>query len=176
MPSNKALNGKKTVVNELVEEFKSAQSLLVADYRGLTVQQDTDLRNALRKENVTYKVVKNTIATIAAKEVGLEGMETLFVGPTAIAYSKTDVVAPAKVLQMYADKIEAFSIKGGIMDNKILSIVDVKALATIPPKEVLYAQIVCAIASPISGLAMILNAIREKGEEAKVETIAAVAV
>lgn len=176
MPSNKVLNAKKGVVEELVEEFKSAQSLLVADYRGLTVQQDTDLRNALRKENVIYKVVKNTLATIAAKEAGLTGMETLFVGPTAIAYSTTDVVAPAKVLQFYADKIEAFSIKGGSMESKLLTVADVKALATIPPKEVLYAQIVCAIASPISGLAMILNAIREKGEESDVATIAAVAV
>ncbi len=176
MPSKKVLNEKKGVVQELIEEFKSAQSLLVTDYRGLTVQQDTDLRNALRKEKVTYKVVKNTLASIAAKEAGLDGMETLFDGPTAIAYSKTDVVAPAKVLQFYADKIEAFSIKGGLMDNKLLSVADVKALATIPPKEVLYAQIVCAIASPISGLAMILNAIREKGEEAGAATIAAVAV
>ena len=174
MPSKKVLNEKKGVVQELIEEFKSAQSLLVTDYRGLTVQQDTELRNALRKEKVTYKVVKNTLASIAAKEVGLTGMETLFAGPTAIAYSKTDVVAPAKVLQFYADKIEAFSIKGGIMDNRLLSVADVKALATIPPREVLYAQIVCAIASPISGLAMILNAVREKGEEAGVATIASV--
>ncbi len=176
MPSNKILDGKKEVVQSLVEEFKSAQSLLVTDYRGLTVQQDTEMRNALRKENVTYKVVKNTLASIAAKEAGLTGMETLFVGPTAIAYSKTDVVAPAKVLQFYADKIDAFSIRGGSMDSKLLSVADVKALATIPSKEVLYAQIVCAIASPISGLAMILNAIREKGEEAQASTIAAVAV
>ncbi len=176
MPSNKILDVKKDVVNELIEEFKSAQSILVADYRGLTVSQDTDMRNALRKEGVIYKVVKNTLATIAAKEAGIEGMETLFVGPTAIAYSKTDVVAPAKVLQPFADKIEAFSIKGGTIDNKTLTVADVKALASIPPREVLYAQIVCAIASPISGLAMILNAIREKGEETGVETIAAVAV
>lgn len=176
MPSNKILAGKKDVVSELVEELKSAQSVLVADHRGLTVKQDTDLRNALRKENVVYKVVKNTLVSIAAKEAGLTGMDTLFVGPTAIAYSKTDAVAPAKVLQPFADKIEAFSIKGGSMDNTLLSVVDVKALASIPPRETLYAQVVCAIASPISGLAMILNAVREKGEEAGVETIAAVAV
>ena len=176
MPSNKVLNGKKDIVRGLTEEFKSAQSLLVTDYLGLTVQQDTDLRNALRKEKVTYKVVKNTLAGIAAKDAGLKGMETLFVGPTAIAYSKTDVIAPAKVLQFYADKIEAFSIKGGIMEGKLLSAADVKALSSIPSKEILYAQIVCAIASPISGLAMILNAVREKAETAGAETVAAVAL
>lgn len=176
MPSNKILDAKKDVVQGLSEEFKGAQTLLVAEYRGLTVQQDTELRNALRKENVTYKVVKNTLATIAAKEAGLEGMDNLFVGPTAIAYSTTDVVAPAKVLQQYADKIEAFKIKGGIMEGNILSANDVKALASIPPRETLYAQVVCAIASPISGLAMILNAVREKAEAAEAETISAVAV
>ncbi|MHB1485862.1 MAG: 50S ribosomal protein L10 [Saccharofermentanales bacterium] len=175
MPNKKILNEKMQIVKELADEFKSAQSLLVADYRGLTVQQDTDLRNALRKEKVTYKVVKNSLAAFAAKEAGIEGMDSLFVGPTAIAYSTTDVIAPAKVLQQYADKIEAFSIKGGALENKLLSAVDVKALASIPPKEVLYAQIVCAIASPISGLVMILNAIREKGEEAGVQTFASLA-
>lgn len=175
MPSKKILDGKKGVVKGLADEFKNAKSLLVTDYRGLTVEQDTELRNALRKEKVTYKVVKNTLATIAAKEAGLTGMETLFVGPTAIAYSTTDVIAPAKILQKYADKIEAFTIKGGSMDDKILSIADVKALSSIPPREVLYGQIVCAIASPISGLAMILNAIREKAEEANAETVAAIA-
>ncbi len=175
MPNNKILDSKKQVVRNLSEEFKSAQSLLIADYLGLTVQQDTELRNALRKENVTYKVVKNTLADIAAKDAGLPAeMSSLFVGPTAIAYSTTDVIAPAKVLQGFADKIEAFTIKGGAMEGKLLSVADVKALSSIPPKEVLYGQIVCAIASPISGLAMILNAICEKAETAGAESVAAV--
>ena len=175
MPNKKILNEKMGVVKGLADEFKSAQTLLVADYRGLTVQQDTELRNALRKEKVTYKVVKNSLAAFAAKEAGLEGMEYLFVGPTAIAYSTTDVIAPAKILQQYADKIENFSIKGGAMEKKILTTSDVKSLASIPPKEVLYAQIVCAIASPISGLVMLLDAIREKNETAEAPELVSVA-
>lgn len=175
MPNKKILNEKMGTVKGLAEEFKSAQTLLVADYRGLTVSQDTDLRNALRKEKVTYKVVKNSLAAFAAKEAGIEGMESLFVGPTAIAYSTTDVIAPAKVLQQYADKIEAFSIKGGTMNSRILTAVDVKALASIPPKEVLYAHLVSAIASPITGFVMLLNAIREKGETSGAQSIAPLA-
>jgi large subunit ribosomal protein L10 len=176
MPSNKILKAKKKMVEELTEEFKSAQTLIVADYLGLSVQQDTELRTAMRKEEVTYKVVKNTLAELAAKEAGYESLIPFFKGPTAIAYSKTDVVSPAKVLQKYADKIEVFSVKGGIMEGVEISIPDIKALASIPPKEVLYGQIVCGLISPIAGLAMILNAISEKGAEAGVETVGAVAV
>ncbi|MHB1454375.1 MAG: 50S ribosomal protein L10 [Saccharofermentanales bacterium] len=176
MPSNKALESKKQIVQGLIEEFKSAQTLLVADYRGLTVEQDTEMRTALRKEGIIYKVVKNTLATFAAKEAGLESLNPLFEGPTAIAYSKSDVVAPAKVLQKYADKIETFSIKGGVMEKKAISIQDVKALSLIPSKEILYSQIVCGIASPITGLAMILNAIAEKGNEAGTDNVSALAV
>jgi large subunit ribosomal protein L10 len=176
MPSNKALDSKKQIVQGLIEEFKSAQTLLVADYRGLTVEQDTEMRSALRKEDVIYKVVKNTLATFAAKEAGLECLNPLFEGPTAIAYSTKDVVAPAKVLQKYADKIEAFTIKGGVMEKKAIDVQEVKALAAIPSKEVLYGQIVCGIAAPITGLAMILNAIAEKGSEAGTDSVAALAV
>lgn len=176
MPSDKILNAKKKMVEELTEEFKSAQTLVVADYLGLSVSQDTELRTAMRKEEVTYKVVKNTLAELAAKEAGFESLVPFFKGPTAIAYSKTDVVSPAKVLQKYADKIDVFSIKGGIMEGKEISVPEIKALASIPPKEVLYGQVVCGLVSPIAGLAMILNAISEKAAESGAETVGAVAV
>lgn len=176
MPSNKVLKAKKHIVDELTEEFKSAQTLLVADYRGLTVLQDTELRTAMRTEKIMYKVVKNTLAAFAAKEAGLESLTDLFKGPTAIVYSTSDVVAPAKILQKYADKIEALTIKGGVMEGKGISVADVKALASIPSKEVLYGQVVCGIASPLTGFAMILNAICEKAGEANADKVGAVAV
>jgi len=176
MPSEKILKAKEQLVKQLTEEFKSAQTLLVADYLGLNVEQDTELRNALRKEAVNYKVIKNTLAILAAKEAGLDELTPLFKGPTAIAYSTTDVVSPAKILQKYADKIEAFSIKGGVMEGTTLSVQEVKALAAIPSKEILYGQVVCGLISPIAGFAMILNAICEKAEQEKAETIGAVAV
>ena len=163
MPSSKILDSKKKIVEGLVGEMRSAQTILVADYRGLTVEQDTAMRNELRKEDVVYKVVKNTLATIAAREAGMEYLNPLFEGPTAIAYSTKDVVAPAKVLQKYADKIEAFSIKGGALEKAAISVQDIKSLASIPPKEVLYGRVVCGIAAPITGLAMILKAIADKG-------------
>ena len=176
MPAKKILEAKKTIVDGLAAEFRSAKTLLVADYRGLTVEQDTKLRNDLRKAGVTYKVVKNTLATIAAKEAGIEGLGALLAGPTAIAYSTTDVIAPAKVLKEFADKVEKYKIRGGVMEGKVIGFEEVKRLASIPPKEVLYAQIVCALASPITKLAMLLNAIAEKngGGEAPVEAAVAV--
>ncbi len=176
MPSNKALEAKKKVVQDLTEEFKSAQTMLVADYLGLTVEQDTEMRAALRKEGVVYKVVKNTLAAFAAKEAGLDSLHPYFEGPTAIAYSTSDAIAPAKILSKYADKIETFKIKGGVMDKKAIDLTDIKALAQIPPREVLYAQVVCGIASPITGLAMILHAIESKGAESGAENVAALAV
>ena len=176
MPSIRILDNKKKIVEGLVEEFRSAQTILVADYRGLTVEQDTAMRTELRKEEVVYKVVKNTLASIAAKEAGMEYLDSLFEGPTAIAYSTSDVVAPAKVLQKFADKIEAFSIKGGAMENSAISVQDIKALASIPPKEVLYGRVVCGIAAPITGFAMILKAIADKGTESGTANVAELAV
>lgn len=175
MPSDKILNAKKEAVQKLKEEFAEAQTLLIADYLGLSVQEDTQLRADMRKEDVTYKVVKNTIAKLAAAEAGLESLADFFKGPTAIAYSKSDVISPAKVLQKHADDIDAFSIKGGVMEGKEISLQEIKALASIPPVEVLYGQVVCGLASPISGLAIILEAVRKKAEEEDAQTIAAVA-
>ncbi len=174
MPSDKVLNAKKEAVQKLKDEFADAQTLLIADYLGLSVQEDTRLREDMRKEEVTYKVVKNTIAKLAAEEAGLKSLADFFTGPTAVAYSKTDVVSPAKILQKHADDIDAFTIKGGVMEGNAISLEEIKALAAIPPKEVLYGQIVCGLASPITGLAIILDALRKKVEEENVETLAAV--
>ena len=171
MPSIKILENKKKIVAGLVEELKSAKTLIVVDYRGLTVQEDTQLRSDLRGEDVTYKVAKNTLLTLAAKEAGMEALVPHFVGPTAIAYSTTDVIAPAKVLQKYADKIKVFNIKGGVMEGDALDVAQIKALASIPPKEVLYGQVVSGIAAPITGLAIILKAIVDKGQEAGSENV-----
>jgi large subunit ribosomal protein L10 len=176
MPSSKILEGKKKIVDTLAEEISSAQTFLVADYRGLTVEEDTAMRAELRNENVKYKVVKNSLITFAAQKVGKEFLAPLFEGPTAIAYSTEDVVTPAKVLQKFADKIEAFSIKGGFMEDKEIDLKEIKALASIPPKEELYARVVCGIAAPITGLAMTLGALSKKAEEEGKENLSELAV
>ncbi len=175
MASEKALQTKKEIVKQLSDELKSAQSIVIADYRGLTVEQDTILRSDARDGQVVYKVAKNTMLAFAAKDAGMDYLLPLFVGPTALAYSTDDAIAPAKVLQKHADKIKAFEIKGGAMDGAFVSPEEIKALALIPPQEVLYGQVVAALASPITGLAMILQAIADKGQEAGTENVAELA-
>ncbi len=174
MPSAKVLESKKAIVSSLAEELRAAMMLVVADGRGLTVAEDTELRKALREAGVTYKVVKNSLVSRAAKEAELEGLDEVFTGPTAIAYSKEDVVTPAKLLQQYADKFEKLEIKGGAMEGKPVELAEIKRLASIPSLEVLHGQLVGGLVSPIAALAIYLNEIAKKCEEASAETAEAV--
>lgn len=172
MPSKKILNIKKVIVGGLAQEFKSAQSMILADYRGLTVAQDTELRAAMRKAGITYKVVKNTLAVLAAEEAGLAGLAGMLKGPTAIAYSTDDVVAPAKLVKEYATKFPALEIKGGSMAGLVLDIDGVQRLAAVPPKEVLYGRVVSGLITPIASLVMILGALCKKAEESDKQAVA----
>ena len=176
MPSQKILDTKKEVVAALVADFKKAKSFVFVDARGLTVLQDTAMRAELRKNKLTYTVVKNTTSVLVFKKLGVKGLDDFFKGPTAIAFSQEDMIAPAKFMKQYADKFEKLSIKGGILEGKAISTADVNAVASIPSKEVLYGQIVYGLISPITKLAMLLNAIAEKAEAAGAKTAAAVAV
>lgn len=173
MPSEKTLLVKQSIVSDLAEELKGATTVVVADHRGLSVAQDTELRSAMRKAGVTYKVVKNTILTRASEAAGYENMDELFKGPSAIAFS-ADPIAAAKIMHEYADKFDKFEVKGGAMEGKAVEKSELKALAMIPPVEVLYAQVVGGLASPITGLALIIDAIRKKVEEEGGETAASV--
>ena len=164
MPSQKVLEAKREVVAGLCNEFKQAQSIVFADYRGLTVEQDTAMRTALRKAGVKYQVVKNTLSSRALKDTGIEGLDELLKGPTAIAYSTKDVVIAAKVVKEYADKFDKLTIKGGVLEGKAIQAAEVVQLAKIPSKEVLYGQVVFGLIAPIASLAIILNAVREKLE------------
>ena len=174
MPSKKILEAKQGVVSSLVTEFKEAKSFVFADARGLTVLQDTAMRADLRKNNVSYQVIKNTTLQLVFKDLGIEGLEDVFKGPTAVAFSKEDMIAPAKFMKQYADKYDKLNLKGGVLEGKAISIDDVNALASIPSKEVLYGQIVYGLISPITKLAMLLNAIVEKAEAQGATTAAAV--
>ncbi len=157
MPSEKTLNAKKEVVSELSTKFKEAKALVLADYRGLTVEQDTELRSALRKAGVEYKVVKNTMTKFAADQNGLEGLDPFLNGPTALALSTTDPVAPAKVLSDYAKKYDKLELKVGVVEGKIIDLAGIKALAELPPKEVLIAKVLGGFNAPISGFVNVLN-------------------
>lgn len=158
MPSEKILQQKQSVVKGISETIKSAKSLILADYRGLTVQQDTELRNALRKAGVEYKVVKNTLTRFAAKENGLDGLDEFLNGPTAMAISVNDPVAPAKVLSEYAKKYDKLELKVGVVEGKIIDLMGIKALAELPSREVLIARVLGGLNAPITGFVTVLNA------------------
>lgn len=176
MPSKKVLEEKAKIVADLSTDFKTAQAMVFVEYRGLTVAQDTAMRAEMRKAGVKYQVIKNTLSGRALDAIGIAGLEDVLKGPTAIAYSKDEITAPAKVVKTFADKHDVMKIKGGVLEGKAISADDVKIIAAIPSKDVLYGQIVYTLLAPITGLAVALNAIVEKGEAAGVTSVAALAV
>ena len=155
MPSEKVLENKKAMVKQLTERLQNAQAGVLADYRGLTVEQDTELRRKLREANVEYTVLKNSIIRFAAKEVGLEDLDSVLEGPT----SNDDVISPAKVLCDFAKGNDLLEIKAGFVEGKVISIDEVKQYASIPSKEVLISKMMGSLQSPISKLARTLQAI-----------------
>lgn len=157
MPSEKILAKKKEVVSELSEKIKNAKSIVFADYRGLTVEQDTELRTALRKAGVEYGVVKNTLTRLAANENGLNDLDPYFNGPTAMAVSDKDVIAPAKILAEYTKKFDKLQIKVGVVEGKIFDEKSIMALATLPSKEEMLAKALGSMKAPITGLVNVLN-------------------
>ena len=140
MPSTQILEQKKQVVNEMVEKFKAATAGVFVDYRGLTVEEDTELRRKFREAGVEYKVVKNTLTSRAAKEVGLEALDPILNGPTALAMSVDNPVAPAKIIAEFAKKHEALEVKAGFMDGAVMSVAEVNTLAATPTREELLAK------------------------------------
>lgn len=164
MPSEKILAAKQQVVADLVETFKGATSFVFLSTRGLTVAQDTEMRNELRKNDVKLQVIKNTTLRLVFKELGIEGLDEIFVGPTAVAYSE-NLIAPAKVVAKFAESIEVLEIKGGIIEGKAASVAEVIALSKVPEKETLYSQIVYGMLFPMTKLAMLVKAVAEKAQE-----------
>lgn len=156
MPNKKILEQKMRAVDELTEKIKNCSSLVLADYRGLTVEQDTELRNSLREAGVEYKVIKNTITRFAVRNSDLEELEPYLKGPTAIAISD-DPVAPAKVLAEYANKFKILELKVGVVEGKVIGVDGLKALAALPSRDELVARVVGGLNAPITGLVNVLN-------------------
>lgn len=148
---------KAAVIEETREALEVSQGTVLADYRGLTVQQLGQLRERLSQAGVTLKVVKNTLIKRAADEVGIEGLDPYLTGPTAVAYSP-DPVAAAKMLSQATREFRKMAIKAGILDKRAISADGVKALADLPPREVLLTQLVGTLNAPIQQLAWVLNA------------------
>ena len=148
---------KKAAVEELKEKFTDCESMVITDYIGLDVETMTELRAKLRDAGVDYKVVKNTLASIAAEECDIEEVKDYFVGPTAIAFGQEDAVSPAKVLVDFAKEHGDLEIKAGYLNEKIIGQEKIESLADIPSREVLLGQTVAGMQAPISGLVRVLN-------------------
>ena len=163
MPNAKVLSEKQAIVASLTEKLQGAAAGVLVDYKGITVAEDTALRSELRKNNVEYAVVKNTLLRFAVNNVGMNELDGLLNGTTALAICADDPVAPARVINDFAKKInDHFEIKGGFMDGKVMPLNEVMALAAIPPLPILRAQVLGTMLAPISGLACVLKQIAEK--------------
>ena len=170
MPSSKILAEKQQAVEELATKLQSAVSGVLVNYSGITVEDGTKLRAALRNANVEYKVIKNTLTGRACDKVGFGEMKQYLEGMTALAISNDDPIAPAKILKEYADKVESFEIKAGFIDGGVVNADAVKELASIPAKEVLIAKMLGSMQSSLYGLAVALQAVVDKnGGEAPAE-------
>ena len=156
---------KQPVVQEISKAIEGAQSVVLVDPRGLTVQQDTELRKQLREAGVTYKVYKNTMMNFAFKGTDCEGLSDLLNGPSAIAVSKDDATAPARILCEFAKKAPKLEVKGGVVEGKVLDVAAIGEVAQIPSREVLLGRLFGSFQSPIASFARIIKQIAEKDSE-----------
>ena len=157
---------KQPVVQEISKAIEGAQSVVLVDHRGLTVQQDTELRKQLREAGVTYKVYKNTMMNFAFKGTDCEGLSDLLNGPSAIAVSKDDATAPARILCEFAKKAPKLEVKGGVVEGKVVDVAAINEVAQIPSREVLLGRLFGSFQSPIASFARIVKQIAEKDGEA----------
>ena len=164
MPNAKVLSEKQAIVAELVETLKSSASGVLVNYEGITVSEDTTLRNELRKAGVEYSVVKNTLVRRALDDAGLSELDGVLHGTTSLAVSKEDPIAPMRVIHKFAKGLngDRFVIKAGFMEGKVLPMDDIAALAELPSKEALVGQVLGMMLSPITSLAIVIKAICEQ--------------
>ena len=154
---------KKPVIDEISEVVKDAQGVVLVDYRGLTVEQDTVLRRQLREAGITYKVYKNTMMNFAFKGTDLEALAPHLEGPSAIAVSKEDATAPARIIVKFAKEAPNLELKAGVIEGVLYDAKGISEIAKIPSREELLSKLLGSLQSPISNLARVLNQIAEKG-------------
>src|SRR5699024_9276978 len=156
---------KKQLVQEISDKFKASQSTLLVDYRGLDVAEVTELRKELREAGVDYKVYKNTMTRRAATDAELEELNDLLVGPTAIAFSNDDVIAPARIINDFAKEHEALEIKGGVIEGNVASLEQIKELADLPNYEGMVSMLLSVLQAPVRNFAYAAKAVAEQKEE-----------
>lgn len=156
---------KKPVIDEISELLNGAQAAVLVDYRGLTVEQDTRLRRELREAGVIYKVYKNTMLNFAIKDTDFEELGKHLEGPTAIAVSKEDASAPARILYNFAKEAQALELKAGVVEGTYYDQDGIKTIANIPSRDVLISKFLGSIQSPVTNFARVIKQIAEKQEE-----------
>ena len=166
MASEKALNQKKAEVKELAEKMKEAKLILLTDYRGIGVIDDTELRRDLRNVNATCNVIKNNITRRALKECGIEGLDEELVGPTAVIMSNEDYLGASKTIYNFTKTHDFYKIKGGVVDGKVMTADEIITLAKLPSREDLLSMLAGALLANISKVAVALNEVRKQKEEA----------
>ncbi|AND79227.1 MULTISPECIES: 50S ribosomal protein L10 [Streptococcus] len=153
-------------VERVAEKMKSAVSIVVVDSRGLTVEQDTVLRRSLRESGVEFRVVKNSILTRAAEKAGLDDLKDIFVGPSAVAFSNEDVIAPAKIINDFAKDAEALEIKGGTIEGAVSTKEEIQALAKLPNREGMLSMLLSVLQAPVRNVAYAVKAVAESKDDA----------
>lgn len=160
---------KQPVVQEISENIKDAQSIVLVDYRGLTVEQDTRLRKELREAGITYKVYKNTMMNFAFKGTDYEALTPYLEGPSAIAISNSDATAPARILCKFAKEASKLEVKGGMVEGIAYDAAGIMDIAKIPSREELISKLLGSLQSPITNFARVMNQLAEKGGAAACE-------
>ena len=162
--SEAAISAKSEIVSQIKDKLSRAKSVVIVDYRGLTVSEVTELRNNMRAAGVEYKVLKNTMMSRACEELGITGVEEHLSGPSAFCFGYDDPVSAPKIMKEFAEKVNKTEIKGGIMDNAAIDNKVVEKLASTPSKEVLLTRLMWSISGSVRSLAIGLNAVKEKME------------
>ena len=157
---------KAELVDVVAEKMKAAASIVVVDSRGLTVEQDTVLRRNLRGSEVEFKVIKNSILRRAAEKAGYADLTDQFVGPSAIAFSNEDAIAPAKILSDFAKTADALEVKAGVIEGKVSSKEEIAAIASLPNREGLLSMLLSVLQAPVRNVAYAVKAVADKAEEA----------
>lgn len=164
MANAKIIQGKQQAVEEITSKLRESTTTVVADYRGLNVAQVTELRKQLREAGVEFQVLKNSLVRRATEVAELSELNTILTGPTAIAFSKTDAVAPAKILNDFAKKNNALELKGGVVEGRVVDVAQIKALAELPSREGLLSMLLSVLQAPMRNFALAVKAVSEKQE------------
>jgi len=161
----KIIQEKQQAVDEIASKLQGSVTTVVADYRGLNVAQVTELRKQLREAGIDFQVLKNTLVRRATASANLTELDEILTGPTAVAFSATDAVAPAKILNDFAKKNDALKVKGGVVEGKVVGIDQIKALADLPSREGLLSMLLSVLQAPMRNFALAVKAVAEQKEQ-----------